>query len=328
MPKLTHMRKPYLLSILFCLSVFFSFSQTDETLVKAGSKGLYIEHKVAAKESLYSLSRTYSVHPKHLAAFNGLDMSKGLNLGQSINIPLSDSNFSRISSTGKALYYKSALKQTVGGISAITKTSADNIRQWNNLSNDIAANSPVIVGYLSTQGETPSAANTTTSITETKAEEKKEIVADQKPKQDDAKNVAATKSETVTQEPKATIKEETSRTINSSPINIAGDGYFKIHFAQQIKTTPLSKDETVTSGVFKTVNGVNEGKYYALLDGVEPGTIIRVINPSNNKAVYAKVLGQMNGIHQNEGLNLRISNAAASMLDINETDKFIVKVNY
>ena len=64
------------------------------------------------------------------------------------------------------------------------------------------------------------------------------------------------------------------------------------------------------------------------MDGVEPGTIVRVINPSNSKAVYAKVLGAMSGISQNKGLDVRISNAAANVLNISDTEKFIVKVNY
>jgi hypothetical protein len=327
-PKLTHMQKPYLLTIAFCFVVLFSFSQTDESIVKSGSKGLYIEHKVAAKENFYSLGRTYNIHPKHLAAFNVLDMSKGLSLGQAINIPLSDSNFNRNASGGTPLYYKSALKQTVGAISAISKTPADNIRKWNNLANDIAPNSSVIIGYLITPGESP--ANKPVDVTEIKTatEEKKETALVQMPKQEEPKNISIVKKDTAKEEPKALQKEETAKNTTQSPVSITGDGYFKAHFAQQIKALPLSKDETVTSGIFKTTSGLKDGKYYALLDGVEPGTIIKVINPANSKAVYAKVLGQMNGIHQNQGLNLRISNAAASMLEIAETDKFILKVNY
>jgi hypothetical protein len=64
------------------------------------------------------------------------------------------------------------------------------------------------------------------------------------------------------------------------------------------------------------------------MDAVQPGTIVKVINPDNNKAVYAKVLGEMSGIRQNEGLNIRISNAAAAALQIQEQDKFILKINY
>jgi hypothetical protein len=105
-------------------------------------------------------------------------------------------------------------------------------------------------------------------------------------------------------------------------------GYFKSSFEQQVKINPAIKNETVTSGIFKTISGWQDTKYYLLMDGVQPGTIIRIINPDNNKMVYAKVLGEMSGIRQNEGLNIRISNAAASALQIQEPDKFIVKVNY
>jgi hypothetical protein len=36
----------------------------------------------------------------------------------------------------------------------------------------------------------------------------------------------------------------------------------------------------------------------------------------------------MSGIMQNAGYDVRISNAAASALDISDTEKFIVRVNY
>lgn len=327
------MKKPYLLTIVFCFVYLCSFSQTDESIVKSGSKGLYIEHKVAAKENFYSLGRAYSIHPKHLAAFNALDMSKGLSVGQAINIPLTDSNFNRNESGGTPLYYKSALKQTVGTISAISKTPADNIRKWNSLTNDIAPNSSVIIGYLITSGEVPAAVASVSETpgpaeTKTVAESKKETIPVAKPKQDEPKGVVAVRKDPVKEESKIVIKEETFKINPEPPAITTGDGYFKANFTQQVKAFPLTKDETVTSGIFKTTNGLKDGKYYALLDGVEPGTIIKVINPANSKAVYAKVLGQMSGIRQNEGLNLRISNTAASMLEINETDKFIVKVNY
>ena len=96
----------------------------------------------------------------------------------------------------------------------------------------------------------------------------------------------------------------------------------------QMKKSAAGKDQTATAGIFKTASGWQDGKYYALIDNVEPGTIIRVVNPTNNKAIYAKVLGEMSGIRQNQGLEVRISNAAASALEISEQDKFIVRVNY
>ena len=64
------------------------------------------------------------------------------------------------------------------------------------------------------------------------------------------------------------------------------------------------------------------------MDGMEPGTIVRITNPANNRMIYAKLLGEMNGLKQNEGLSARVSNAAASALGVTDTDKFILKINY
>jgi len=44
--------------------------------------------------------------------------------------------------------------------------------------------------------------------------------------------------------------------------------------------------------------------------------------------VFAKVLYSMDKIRENQGVDVRISDAAASTLAVSETDKFILKVNY
>ena len=107
-----------------------------------------------------------------------------------------------------------------------------------------------------------------------------------------------------------------------------GIGYFKNSFYQQVKTSPLSKENTVTSSIFKTTSGWQDAKYYLLINGVEPGTIVKLTNPSNSKVVFAKVLYSMDKIRENQGIDIRISDAAASTLVVSETDKFILKVNY
>ena len=108
----------------------------------------------------------------------------------------------------------------------------------------------------------------------------------------------------------------------------SGPGYFKPQFDQQVRNHPAKNDATASAGIFKTSSGWQDAKYYALIDQVEPGTIIKIINPTNNKMIYAKVLGQMSGIRQNQGYDVRISNAAATALDVADTEKFIVRVNY
>jgi hypothetical protein len=119
-----------------------------------------------------------------------------------------------------------------------------------------------------------------------------------------------------------------SQPVTQTAVTDGSGGFFRTHYEQQVKSHSSRIDETASAGIFKTASGWQDAKYYVLIDKVEPGTIIRIINPTNNKSVYAKVLGEMSGIRQNQGYDLRMSNAAASALEVTDTDKFIVRVIY
>jgi len=325
------MIKPFLFTFVFLAFAFCSFSQPAGIGVKVSSKGLYVEHQVTAKENFYSIGRDYNVHPKHLAAFNGLDMAKGLSLGQVVHVPLSDTNFVHKTAKGIPVFYQSTAKQTVAAVSALSKTTPANLRSLNGLSGDnISAGSSLIIGYL--LASVPANAPTVIEAAETKTvtTEKQSPSTTNPSKKDATEPTTGPKADTIAEvsTPVTTEHKDEQPVKRVAESNLPGDGYFKASFVQQVKTYPLSKEETVTCGIFKTTSGWSDAKFYALIDNVEPGTIIRIVNPGNNKEVYAKVLGQMSGIRQNQGLNLRISNAAASVLEIQETDKFIVKVNY
>jgi LysM repeat protein len=315
----THLRmKRVFFTVAALLFFFFSFAQT-ELLVQSNEKGLFLTHTISAKENFYSIGRMYNVPPKEIAAFNFLDMSRGLSVGQSINIPLTAANFTQTAQTGMPVYYLVGDKEGLYRVSTKhNKVPMANLRKWNNLTGEaIYPGQKLIVGYLNSTESVTTVANVTPAMPKPEVKETQPLPA---PVQAKTEPVAVTKKEeakivaTTTGDPKFT--------------NTTGSGYFKNQFELQLRKNPASKDETATAGIFKTTSGWQDGKYYALIDNVEPGTIIRVINPTNNKAVYAKVLGEMSGIRQNQGLGVRISNAAASALDIAEDDKFIVKVNY
>ena len=85
--------------------VLHQLSLSQDLVIKSGSKGLYLEHKVAAKEGLFPIGRMYNVHPRHIANFNGIDFNKGLAIGQKINIPLTDTNFKQDVNKGVPVYY-------------------------------------------------------------------------------------------------------------------------------------------------------------------------------------------------------------------------------
>lgn len=310
--------KKILLLASFLFITLFSFAQNG-LLVQNGAKGLYISHTVQPKENYYSIGRNFNVPPKELAAYNGMDMSVGLNVGQTILIPLTAANFSQTTASGTPVYYVVGDKEGLYRVSVNNgKVLMANLRKWNNLSSDvISSGQRLIVGYLTgSDASTPTIASTPP----VKKEETSQPLVSEPVKQ------GPPQKET---EKQTDIKPPVKMTSNTNvATNDAMGGYFKSAFEQQSKAGSAGKETTATSGIFKTASGWQDGKYYALMDGVDPGTIVRVSNPANGKVIYAKVLGQMSGIRQNAGLELRISNAAASILEISDTDKFIVRVDH
>jgi len=329
--------KKFVLSFLLLIAgISFVLAQKTELMVKSSDKGLYIEHKVAPKESFFALSRLYNVSPKFIASYNKLDLNKGLLIDQKIRIPLTDTNFSQQSNTGTPVYYKVGDNEGLMTVSNKHKNVLlTNLRAWNKLAGDnLKEGMKLIVGLLQTKGMAAVTLTAPPNTVEPIAKVDKLPTVTEQPLTKGEKKAEEKEAEAeIKAEKKAAEKEEKNKpepvVVKEVVIPVVtGEGYFKSHFEKQIRTNPISKNETVTSGIFKTSSGWMDAKYYLLIDKVTPGTIVKVINPTNNKAVYAKVLGEMSGIRQNEGLNIRVSNAAASVLAVTEQDKFILKVNY
>ncbi len=111
----------------------------------------------------------------------------------------------------------------------------------------------------------------------------------------------------------------TNKTANTTAGTFEG-----IYTLQASKKTENTKSGDAAT--FKSTSGWQDKKYYVLINDVTPGTILK-ISSSDNKAVYAKVLGSMPEMKENNGLLLRISNAAASDLGIIDP-KFPVRISY
>src|SRR6186713_2686916 len=333
------------------LLFFYACGFSQDLVVKSGSKGVYLEHKVAPKEGLFPIGRMYNVHPRHIASFNGIDFNKGLAIGQKINIPLTDTNFKQNVNKGVPVYYVTE-KENLANISVKSKAQINELRGWNNLTTDnVSAGTKMIVGFLITnemQDRVVTITPKTLVVEESVSNVKKQETSEKK------QPVNETKKDVVLEESVSNVKKaeeqkkQTEQTVKETPpevkeepkkteppvvkpqgsMNEDGTGYFKNNFFQQVKTAPVTKEQTLTSSIFKTTSGWRGGKYYLLINGVEPGTIVKITNPSNSKTVYAKVLYAMDKIRENQGVDLRISDAAASTPAVSEMDKFILKVNY
>lgn len=330
------MKRFVFLSVLFSVISFCLHAQVNDLVIKKGSQGLYLDHKVAPKEGLYAIGRLYNVNPKYIALYNNVSLDAGLAIGQVLHIPLTDTNFSQGSYAGTPIYYVSGSGDNLSGISNVSNNvSLQKLRDWNGLQNDnISAGTKLIVGFLNSKEMAAVAINNSA---------RKQTTQDPTKKDNAVENTDPAKSDESLTAQNAVVQEEKSNTrevpAKIEPVaavakempssqNPAEQGYFKTSFDMQAKRTPATKNATVTSAIFKTNSGWQDGKYYMLIDNVQTGTIVKLINPDNNKAVFAKVLGEMKGIRQNEGLDIRISNAAAAALGVTDTEKFILKINY
>lgn len=332
--------KKSLLTIFLILSSIFVFAQ-NELMVQNDEKGLFVYHTVVPKENFYSIGRLYNISPKEIASFNSLDMTKGLIIGEIVKIPLVANNFNQNTATGKPVYYTVGENEGLYRVSTKNKkVLMANLRKWNRLTNDkLTPGQKLIIGYLNSpeaNNITVSNANNIKPFKEVKeppiTDEPKKDISFQKQETVKPKNEDVIKPKMEDSAPvqeKQERKNVTTQTAPRQTTNGGGDGgYFKSQFEQQIKAQPTKADITASGGIFKTTSGYQDAKYYALIDNVDPGTIIHIINPANNKSVYAKVLGSMSGVRQNQGYDLRVSSAAASVLAVSDTEKFYVRVVY
>ncbi len=283
--------------ILFLTSACFQFAFSQSELFVQGEKGnLYLLHKVVAKENWYSVGRLFNVSPKEIAPFNNSSLTVPLTIGQELKIPLTETNFSQTAEKNA----DESLIPIYQGSKTGTRKTAGYLKVKTSLSS-FAANAknitPATTIKESVRDET----------TVTPPKEIKKIVAAPEKKQ-------VVENNTGTAENKIQVK-------NNSSYHGGSGGFFIGEYNEGTRST------NGTAGTFKSTSGWQDGKYYALMNNVQVGTIIKVIAPATQKSVYAKVLGQLPDMKESEGLTVRISNAAANELGEPE-GKFSVQVRY
>ena len=104
------------------------------------------------------------------------------------------------------------------------------------------------------------------------------------------------------------------------------EGYFGVVYAASEK----SGEQVVRNGeagIFKTLSGLTDRKFYVLMNDVFPGTIVR-ITASNKKIICARVLGALPEIKGAEGLLIRMSTAAAAALGMQNQTEFNISITY
>lgn len=334
--------KTVLLSFILLISSSL-MGQQQKLIVRNSGSQLYLDHKVAPKENWYSVGRIYFISPKEIAAFNQLSMEKGLSIGQLLKIPLRRENFSQSTAIDNAevkVVHVVQAKEGLYKLAQLYNIDKELLKKMNGISSDqINAGANLVIGYLIPSGEPmlsiapASPAKTTPEIPiPVKAAEKEAVVEEKAKKTAPPSEAAAPAPQPLaksiqTAAPVKVIEEEveTAKPVALSPKsgNIQAlkpeKSYFSSLYEQQSKEGKQQKLENSVYGVFKSTSGWQDGKYYVLMNNVVPGTVVKLVRKSKDKAVYAKVLGAVPPGKESEGLSLRMSNAAIAALGLGET---------
>lgn len=275
-------------------------------------------HTVGPKESLYSIGRLYNVHPRELATYNNIPLETGLIIGQVLKIP-SQKTMAPVSETvpvkqeapkpepvkkevakGSApVYHTVVKKEGLYGISKKYNVTIDEIKRWNNLNSDgLVEGMNLVVGYDGLNIPTPIAEKRETEV------------------------VKAPETKPVTTEPARPVKQEAAA---KGPVDFSG-GSFKTLYSKQVANKNVTVDKGI-AGIFKSTSGWEDGKYYCLHNTAPAGSFIKITNNATQKSVYAKVLDLIPDLSQNNGLIIRISNAAAAELGAG-TSNFDCTLNF
>ena len=338
------MQVRFLIIFVFSLLTHILSAQTVELLVQGTTPNLYLVHTIAPKENWYSLGRLYNANPKEIAPYNGMSIDKTLKIGQQVNVPLNAVNFAQngmktADEVFIPVYHIIQDKEWMYRVSVnYHKVPVETLEYWNGITNDqVKAGMKLIIGYLKVKkdqsalasqvppaGISPAGIKVQTQPTQVvvKEEEKKPELMEKKT---DPPIVNQETKDIKPLDEKKTVEEKSSpiitRPLNTSTVSNANEGYFRSIYE------PTGKSASGFAGIFKSTSGWQDTKYYALMNNVAVGTIIRVTNPSSGKMIYAKVLGDLPDMKESIGLTIRVSDAGTSELGVLE-GKFNVSISY
>jgi len=302
---------------------------------------------VNPKESWYSISRMYSASPKELVTLNQTSLEMGLAITQKIKIPLTTNNF--IQSEKKSpkevlipLYHVISEKEGLYRISLLyKKVPINRLKEWNKLSSEVLnVGNSLLIGYLKVKKDSLTILNQIKESSDLRKEDsvinksnnKLQSIVTEQPKQTlniPLKQVVIAEKQ-FNKTGKNILNEEkpvAKPVIATNEKKVSGnENLFFETFNLQNKGKPQNNLNGIAD-IFKSSSGWNDGKYYVLMNSLAPGTIVKIVAISTNIAIYAKVLGGIPPGKENDGLDLRISNAASAQLKA-EVGRFDVKISW
>jgi LysM repeat protein len=275
-------------------------------------------HKVAPKETMYSISRAYGVSVDDIRKWNNLT-DNNLSVGQELVImkpssqqtaePVKSLSAEKVIPTPPNGLHTVMTKETMYSIARQYGISVSQIRSWNSLPGDelqvgqsiyVAAppaNTPTTV---SAQEKTSQNVNTTPSSSEPKTTQTQPKIDENQPKQND------------------NVPPRTDQTASSSTK----------HKTIRISESLKNSDEITEDGIAELIEGTEGNRKYLALHRTAPvGTILKVRNEMNNRDVFVRVMGILPDTAMNDKLVIKISRSAYDRLGAIDP-RFRVELTY
>jgi LysM repeat protein len=351
--------------LVFSSVLFFNAHQVhrDSIGTETVNGKVFVIHSVGEKETLYGISRRYGASIENILQYNPT-ADAGLEIGQILKIPYTPKTVVR-TSTGTT--HTVAAKETMFSISKMYGITVDELKQWNNLSdNTLSIGQQLVIkkggtAPPSSSQPTPSTATTSSSKKGVHTVAAKEtmfsisrqygITVQQLQSWNNLTGnelnigqellVAPPSGEVPKQNTSTTQNTQTTPTAQSTPPPVVVEPKKDEPVQTSTQTKPAPKEQTIRisesvknsdevlqTGLAELIEGTSGNrKYLALHRNAPVGTIMKIRNEMNNREVFVRVMGKLPDTALNDKLVIKISKSAYDRLGAIDP-RFRVEVTY
>lgn len=284
----------------------------------------YVMHKVSKGEGVYGIAKKYNTSATEIYAANeGAD--KGIKIDQVILIPRGESGIgasgkgtgnvptnTEVKTTKKEkVYHTVSSGQTLSAIAKKFNTSISQIKTWNNLKSDnINLGQKLIVGEKTITITKPAIKPSN----ETKPDAVEvEIIPDL--------TMEVEKTEKTT----TVVEAQVDKTAEIIPAKVEEMPKAKEVLPVQSNYKVDDGDEVTEKGIanISSEGELSQDRSFILHPTAKIGTIMMITNPTNNSAVFVRVVGTCK---TSNGIILKMSNSVAEKLGVNNNAE--VSISY
>ena len=318
-------------AIFLIVSLAGHSSASDSLRLETINGQSFIIHEVGERETLYGLSKRYGVTVARVLEFNPT-ADAGLEVGQLLKIPYVPRT--RVQ-TAAGTIHKVQPKETLFAISRMYSVSVDEIKLWNNLTdNSLSTGQELLIKKSdpTRPAQTAIAPSTTGKHTVAAGETLFSISRLYAVTVDQLRNWNGLGSNELKMGQVLLVaapgtKPEVTRPPLTNPSTVQA--------TEPVKQTPIQISEVVAgtdevheSGLAELIEGTEGNrKYLALHRTAKTGSILKVRNELNNREVFVRVAGPLPNTGINDKVVIKISRSAYDRLGAIDP-KFRVEVTY